>query len=110
MGYIEWKGISYKISPPDLYSGAQKKPHNVFSSDNTVVFTSPVKPDAPEPPKPDRITRDSVTLSWRPPRNDGGSKIKGYIIQKKGKGDDDWSDVNGTPVPVNVFKVSYVHS
>jgi hypothetical protein len=110
MGYIEWKGISYKISPPDLDSSAQKKPHNMCSSDNTVVFTSPVKPDAPEPPKPDRITRDSVTLSWRPPRNDGGSKIKGYIIQKKGKGDADWSDVNGTPVPVNVFKVSYVHS
>jgi Fibronectin type III domain. len=65
-----------------------------------------VKPDAPEPPKPDRITRDSVTLSWRPPRNDGGSKIKGYIIQKKGKDDKDWSDVNGTPVPVNVFKVN----
>ncbi|KAJ9594581.1 hypothetical protein L9F63_027435 [Diploptera punctata] len=64
-----------------------------------------LKPDAPEPPKPDRITRDSVTLSWRPPRNDGGSKIKGYIIQKKGKGDKDWSDVNSTPVPVNVFKV-----
>jgi hypothetical protein len=71
-----------------------------------VIFS--VKPDAPEPPKPDRITRDSVTLSWRPPRSDGGSKIKGYIIQKKGKGDDDWSDVNGTPVPVNVFKVSKV--
>lgn len=74
------------------------------------MFTYTVKPDAPEPPKPDRITRDSVTLSWRPPRNDGGSKIKGYIIQKKGKGDDDWSDVNGTPVPVNVFKVSYIYS
>lgn len=68
-----------------------------------------MKPDAPEPPKPDRITKDSVTLSWRPPRSDGGSKIKGYIIQKKGKGDADWSDVNETPVPVNVFKVSYIH-
>jgi hypothetical protein len=72
-------------------------------------FIFSVKPDAPEPPKPDRITRDSVTLSWRPPRNDGGSKIKGYIIQKKGKEDADWSDVNGVPVPVNVFKVSCIH-
>jgi len=80
----------------------------VNSNDSAVIFIFPVKPDAPEPPQPDRITRDSVTLSWRPPRNDGGSKIKGYIIQKKGKGDDDWSDVNGTPVPVNVFKVSYI--
>jgi hypothetical protein len=69
------------------------------------LFIAAVKPDAPEAPKPDRITKDSVTISWRPPRSDGGAKIKGYIIQKKAKGDDDWSDVNGTLVPTNVFKV-----
>lgn len=68
-------------------------------------YVFPVKPDAPEPPKPDRVTKDSVTLSWRPPRSDGGSKIKGYIVQKKAKGDKDWTDVNSTPVPVTVFKV-----
>lgn len=64
-----------------------------------------VKPDPPEPPKPDRITKDSVTLSWRPPRNDGGSKLRGYILQKKGKDDKDWSDVNATPIPANVHTV-----
>lgn len=56
------------------------------------------RPDAPEPPKADRITRDSATLSWRPPRNDGKSRIKGYIIQKKAKGDKDWSNVNEEPI------------
>lgn len=56
------------------------------------------KPDAPEPPKPDRITKDSITLSWRPPRNDGKSKIKGYLLQSKAKNDKDWSDVNETPI------------
>ncbi|EDX15878.1 GD15479 [Drosophila simulans] len=35
------------------------------------------RPDPPEPPKPDRITRNGVTLSWRPPRTDGKSRIKG---------------------------------
>ncbi|KAJ8886796.1 hypothetical protein PR048_013008 [Dryococelus australis] len=70
-----------------------------------VIFVQNRKPDAPEPPKADRITKDSVTLSWRPPRHDGGAKIKGYIIQKKKKGDSDWSDVNSSPVPVNVYKV-----
>ncbi|XP_047102318.1 twitchin isoform X3 [Schistocerca piceifrons] len=64
-----------------------------------------LKPDAPEPPKPDRVTKDSVTLSWRPPRSDGGAKIKGYIVQKKAKGDKDWSDASGAPIPVTVFKV-----
>lgn len=64
-----------------------------------------MRPDAPEPPKADRITKDSVTLSWRPPRSDGGAKIRGYIIQKKAKDDDDWSDVNGAPIPSNVYTV-----
>ncbi|KAF2885739.1 hypothetical protein ILUMI_20443 [Ignelater luminosus] len=63
------------------------------------------KPDPPEPPKPDRITKDSVTLSWRPPRNDGGSKLRGYILQKKAKDDKDWSDVNASPIPANVHIV-----
>lgn len=64
------------------------------------------KPDAPEPPKADRITKNSVTLSWRPPRHDGGAKIKGYIVQKKKKGDQDWSDATTIPVPSTVYTVS----
>lgn len=63
------------------------------------------RPDAPEPPKPDRVTKDSVTLSWRPPRSDGGAKIRGYTVQKKAKGDEDWSDVNSVPVAGTVFTV-----
>ena len=66
-------------------------------------------PDAPEQPKPDRVTKDSVTLSWRPPRYDGGAKIRGYIIQKKkARGDDDWDDVNGSPVPSTSYTVPHL--
>ena len=38
--------------------------------------------DAPDQPKIEQITRDSVTLSWKKPINDGGSRITGYIIEK----------------------------
>ncbi|XP_065220483.1 twitchin isoform X27 [Planococcus citri] len=54
-------------------------------------------PDAPEPPKADRITKDSVTLSWRPPRSDGGKKVKQYIVEKKKKNDKDWSPAGECP-------------
>ncbi|CAH1969101.1 unnamed protein product [Acanthoscelides obtectus] len=63
------------------------------------------KPDAPEPPKPDRITKDSVTLSWRSPRNDGGSKIRGYILQKRPKDSDKWVDINTAPITDTVYTV-----
>lgn len=62
-------------------------------------------PDTPEPPLPDRITKSSVTLSWRPPR-DGGSKITGYIIQKKARGDADWSQAATIEAPSNLYTVS----
>ena len=39
--------------------------------------------DAPDQPKIEKITKDSVTLSWKKPLNDGGSKITGYIIEKR---------------------------
>lgn len=63
------------------------------------------KPDAPEPPKADRITKDSVTLSWRPPRNDGKSKVKGYILQQKKKDDSHWKNVNDEPINTTVYTV-----
>ena len=54
-------------------------------------------PGPPEGVNVDRITRNTVTLSWRPPRNDGGSKIKGYIIQVKNVRDAEYTDINGYP-------------
>lgn len=39
--------------------------------------------DAPDQPKVEKITKDSVTLSWKKPTNDGGSRITGYIIEKR---------------------------
>ncbi|KAF0296563.1 Twitchin [Amphibalanus amphitrite] len=62
------------------------------------------KPSAPEAPRPERITKDSVTLSWRPPK-DGGSKIRGYLVQKQPKGSDEWLPVNEAPHPLSNFTV-----
>lgn len=39
-------------------------------------------------------TKYSVTLSWKPPEKDGGSPIKGYIIQIQDEGKSDWVRVN----------------
>ena len=36
----------------------------------------------------DKITKNSVGLSWEKPKNDGGSKITGYVIEKKKAGED----------------------
>jgi hypothetical protein len=33
----------------------------------------------------DKITKNSVDLSWTKPLNDGGAKLTGYVVEKKKK-------------------------
>lgn len=68
------------------------------------------RPDAPDAPHPDRINKNSVTLSWSPPKRDGGTRIKGYILQKrctvvKSAG---WSDVNESLIHNTVHTVPHL--
>ncbi|KAM7380980.1 hypothetical protein PAMP_004243 [Pampus punctatissimus] len=49
--------------------------------------------DIPEAPKGlmvSDIARDSITLTWKPPANDGGSDIIGYIVEKCPTSADRW--------------------
>lgn len=48
------------------------------------------KPGAPGTPKCLEYTEDSITLTWTPPKNDGGNPIKGYVVEKREKGKKDW--------------------
>jgi hypothetical protein len=42
--------------------------------------------DVPQPPegplKPQNVTKSSCTLHWRPPKDDGGSEITHYSVEK----------------------------
>ncbi|XP_078403923.1 uncharacterized protein LOC144684081 [Cetorhinus maximus] len=55
-------------------------------------------PGPPEKPNILNASSKSITMSWAPPRNIGGSKIIGYIIEKRKTGSNIWSAVTDTPV------------
>nr|XP_006823012.1 PREDICTED: titin-like [Saccoglossus kowalevskii] len=40
-------------------------------------------PSPPSQPSIDNVTKTTMTLSWKPPTSDGGSKVLGYVIEKK---------------------------
>ncbi|XP_072419220.1 immunoglobulin-like and fibronectin type III domain-containing protein 1 [Chiloscyllium punctatum] len=55
-------------------------------------------PGAPAKPNILSASSKSITVSWTPPQNTGGSRIIGYIIEKRKKGSNIWSAVTDTPV------------
>ncbi|GFO38541.1 titin, partial [Plakobranchus ocellatus] len=62
----------------------------------------------PEPPQnvhAARIGADYVTLEWKPPAKDGGSKVTGYKIQKCEEIDGDWVTVKEVKAIDTTFKV-----
>lgn len=63
------------------------------------------EPDAPGKPKVTDWDRDHIDLEWEPPKNDGGSPITGYIIQKKEKGSPYWTNAVHVPSKTNSARV-----
>ncbi|XP_065089532.1 twitchin isoform X13 [Ochlerotatus camptorhynchus] len=52
------------------------------------------RPTQPDPPSIDKISRNSVVISWRTIRKDVKEKIKGYLIQYRVKDEESWVDSN----------------
>ncbi|KAM9351009.1 immunoglobulin-like and fibronectin type III domain-containing protein 1 [Symphorus nematophorus] len=51
-------------------------------------------PGPPAPPKVDSAYDDCINISWDSPSNRGGSRILGYILEKRKKGSNLWTVVN----------------
>ena len=56
--------------------------HSLHDFKNLCYFI-PVPPSAPVGLQIARIDKDSVTLEWRKPKDDGGAKPTGYVVMKR---------------------------
>lgn len=63
------------------------------------------EPSAPGKPAVTDWDKDHVDLEWTPPKNDGGSPITGYIIQKKEKGSPYWTNAASVSPNKNTARV-----
>ncbi|XP_072180965.1 twitchin-like [Diadema setosum] len=64
--------------------------------------------DVPGPPgRPTILEVDSttMTITWTPPENDGGSPVTGYIVEKKDRTSSRWSKVKETSIEEVVYTV-----
>lgn len=97
------EGMKYDfrvIACNEAGTGKPSKP-----SDQIIAGVQKFVPEAPDQPKPERVTKDSITISWKAPPSDGGARIRGYIVQKKAKSGGDWEEVNDYPHPSTTMTV-----
>lgn len=63
---------------------------------------SHVTADPPGPPSTPEVTgydSNQVSLKWHPPREDGGSPVTGYVVERfEKRGGGDWAPVKGLGV------------
>ena len=72
------------------------------------MFLTPisVKPSAPKGPVEfSDIKKDSVTVAWQPPDNDGGAPIKEYLLEVREKSRSSWSKVTKVKAGITSYCV-----
>lgn len=50
------------------------------------------------------VSHDGMTLTWKPPEDDGGSSVAGYIIERKETRSDRWVHINKNPVTMTRYR------
>lgn len=54
-------------------------------------------------------TKSTITLDWKPPRNDGGCPILGYIVDKRRHDSKEFERVNKRLCPTTSLLVENLH-
>ncbi|CAK6964216.1 myosin binding protein Cb [Scomber scombrus] len=68
---------------------------NPAGEDKAILFVKIVDvPDPPESVKCTGVGEDCATITWQPPKFDGGAVVKGYLMERKKKGSSRWTKLN----------------
>ena len=77
-----------------------------FSSPcDPVLAATPATPPGPPFPSVKDTTATTVSLSWKVPDTDGGSKIKGYVVEKQEDGEEEWKKATSHELRSTEFTV-----
>ncbi|OWJ99994.1 hypothetical protein Celaphus_00015720, partial [Cervus elaphus hippelaphus] len=79
-----------------------------LKSEEPVIPKTPLNPPEPpsNPPEILDVTKSSVSLSWSRPKDDGGSRVTGYYIERKETSTDKWVRHNKTQITTTMYTVT----
>jgi hypothetical protein len=62
-----------------------------------------VLPTGVDTPKVEAVSKDSLVISWKKPKEDGGAPIQAYVLEKKRIDDKNWEEVVEIPGKESTF-------
>lgn len=93
-GLEEGKKYMFRVKAENLYGQSEPLLGGSVTAENPFGA-----PDAPSAPEITDTSPKSIGLKWNKPKNDGGSPIQGYIVEKREPGvQDEWKPVNTKPI------------
>lgn len=70
--------------------------HITSSARSELLFVSvPAVPERPEDLIITAVTKDSISVAWRPPKYDGGAEVTAYVLESRMIGRDNFTKVGG---------------
>uniref|UniRef100_A0A8C3DH27 Uncharacterized protein n=1 Tax=Corvus moneduloides TaxID=1196302 RepID=A0A8C3DH27_CORMO len=92
-----WLKANFKACREDVGSYLVKLTNSAGEAAETLNIVVLDKPGPPTGPvKVDEVTADSITISWEPPKYDGGSSINNYIVERRDTSTTTWHIVSAT--------------
>lgn len=72
------------------------------------MFNLIVVPGSPVDLRTTRVGLDYVVMDWKPPKEDGRSKITNYIVEMREEGSTKWSKIATTKLGEEYYKADFL--
>ncbi|XP_043436714.1 immunoglobulin superfamily member 22 [Prionailurus bengalensis] len=83
---VNSEGVSDPLETDEVFAGNPIEPPGLASQ-----------------PQVTDVTKDSMTITWNAPTQDGGAPVLGYIVERRKKGSSLWVPVNKEPIQGEVL-------
>uniref|UniRef100_A0A3P8T195 Titin n=1 Tax=Amphiprion percula TaxID=161767 RepID=A0A3P8T195_AMPPE len=105
---VSWKKDGLPLNRPKAVTTFVLWLVDLFEDTLTYLLCFAAIPGPPSTPWLGYVSRESLTVCWNEPVNDGGNPVFGYHLQMKERSSILWQKVNKTAIPANQWRVTNI--